>query len=83
MATLSLGAEIKSSFQNYAAVTRHLKEFEFETKYKLDFETINLDFLYSYVTYLQKEEAGSKHHCKKHKHIKGIYGRNCRLGIYQ
>lgn len=44
----------KSSLQNYAAVLRHLKEFEAAKKYKVDFDTINLDFFYSYVTYLQK-----------------------------
>ncbi len=44
----------KSSLQNYAAVLKHLKEFEAYSKYKVDFDTINLDFFYAYVTYLQK-----------------------------
>ena len=47
----------KSSLQNYAAVLKHLKEFEIYSKYRVDFDTINLDFFYSYVTYLQNERG--------------------------
>lgn len=42
----------KSSLQNYAAVTKHLKEFQNKIKYQVNFESINLDFFYKYVTYL-------------------------------
>lgn len=45
----------KSSLQNYAAVTKHLKEFEKKEGYPVDFETITLDFFYRYVTYLKKQ----------------------------
>lgn len=46
----------KSSLQNYAAVLKHLKAFEQEQKYPIDFETINLDFFYKYVDYLKKRK---------------------------
>ena len=45
----------KSSLQNYAAVLKHLKAFEIKESYRVDFDTINLDFFYKYVTYLQKQ----------------------------
>jgi integrase len=44
----------KGTIQNYRAVVKHLKEFEAKTKYKIKFETINLDFFYKYTTYLKK-----------------------------
>lgn len=44
----------KSSLQNYAAVTKHLKEFQNKIKYQVNFESINLDFFYKYVTYLNE-----------------------------
>jgi integrase len=44
----------RASLNNYAAVLKHLKEFELHAKYKVDFDTVNLDFFYTYVTYLQK-----------------------------
>lgn len=44
----------QASINNYAAVLKHLKEFEIHSKYKVDFDTITLDFFYTYVTYLQK-----------------------------
>ena len=43
----------KSSLQNYAAVTKHLKEFEAKTKYKITFDAITLDFFYKYTSYLK------------------------------
>jgi len=45
----------KSSLQNYAAVTKHLRQYEIFKKITLDFESINLDFFYSYVDYLKKK----------------------------
>ena len=44
----------KGTIQNYKAVLKHLKEFEAKTRYKITFETINLDFFYKYTTYLKK-----------------------------
>ena len=44
----------ESSLKNYHAVTKHLKEYAHYSKTKVDFETIDLDFFYSYVTYLTK-----------------------------
>ncbi len=45
----------KSSLQNYAAVTKHLKQYAAAKKCVVDFETIDLDFFYSYVDYLKKK----------------------------
>jgi integrase len=45
----------KGTIKNYRAVVKHLKDFEAKTKYKINFETINLDFFYRYTTYLKKE----------------------------
>jgi integrase len=42
--------------KNYHAVTKHLKEYEAYSKTKIDFESINLDFFYAYVSYLQKKQ---------------------------
>ena len=42
-----------SSLNNYAAVLKHLRDFEKDAATKVDFETINLDFFYSYVNYLK------------------------------
>lgn len=44
----------ESSLKNYHAVTKHLKEYAQYSKTKVDFETIDLDFFYNYVTYLKK-----------------------------
>jgi integrase len=46
----------EGSLKNYHAVTKHLKEYEAYSKTKIDFESINLDFFYSYVSYLQKKQ---------------------------
>ncbi|MBC7384299.1 MAG: site-specific integrase [Bacteroidia bacterium] len=45
----------KSSLQNYAAVLKHIKDFEIKESYPIDFDTINLDFFYKYVDYLTKQ----------------------------
>ncbi|HEY8658811.1 MAG TPA: site-specific integrase [Hanamia sp.] len=46
----------KGSLQNYSAVMKHLKNFEAKTKYKIDFDTITLDFFYKYTSYLKNVE---------------------------
>jgi integrase len=46
----------KGSLNNYRSVLLHLEAFQKKTGYKVDFETINLDFFYSYTTYLKKEK---------------------------
>ncbi|MEI7472947.1 MAG: phage integrase SAM-like domain-containing protein [Chitinophagaceae bacterium] len=43
----------RGSLNNYAAVTKHLRAYEAFSKSRIDFETINLDFFYSYVSYLK------------------------------
>jgi len=44
----------QSSLDNYNAVKMHLEAFQKTTGYRVDFETINLDFFYSYVSFLKK-----------------------------
>lgn len=46
----------KASLGNYHAVTKHLKEFQEQTRYRVDFDTVNLDFFYKYVTFLEKKK---------------------------
>lgn len=41
------------SLQNYNAVLVHLKDFERVNKYKIDFDTITLDFFYKYTSFLK------------------------------
>jgi len=43
----------KETLDNYAAVTKHLKEYQAYSKSRVDFDTIDLDFFYSYVNYLK------------------------------
>jgi len=44
------------SLQNYHAVLQHLKSFERDTRYSVNFDSINLDFFYKYTIYLKKEK---------------------------
>jgi integrase len=44
----------KGSLDNYHAVTEHLKAYKAYTKKRIDFDTIDLNFFYSYVDYLKK-----------------------------
>lgn len=43
-----------NTLQNYKTVKGHLKDYEIKSKTKITFESINLDFVYSYVSYLKK-----------------------------
>jgi integrase len=43
----------KETLDNYSAVTKHLKEYQVYSKSRVDFDTIDLDFFYSYVNYLK------------------------------
>lgn len=43
----------KGSLNNYNSVLKHLVEFQKKKSYKVDFETITLDFFYQYVTFLK------------------------------
>lgn len=47
------------SLKNYHAVTKHLKGYQEHSKYKVDFNTITLDFFYGYTSYL-KDIVGLK-----------------------
>ncbi|MEO6134749.1 MAG: phage integrase SAM-like domain-containing protein, partial [Ginsengibacter sp.] len=44
----------RNTLQNYNTVKGHLIEYQLKTKTKLTFDKINLDFFYSYVSFLQK-----------------------------
>lgn len=44
----------QSSLDNYDAVKKHLLAFQKAKSYKIDFDAINLDFFYSYVSFLKK-----------------------------
>ena len=46
----------RGSLNNYAAVTKHLKEYQAYSKSRVDFDTIDLDFFYSYVSYLKTNQ---------------------------
>ena len=46
----------KGSLDNYHAVTKHLKDYQTYSKSKVDFDTIDLDFFYSYVSYLKDKK---------------------------
>lgn len=46
----------QSSLDNYRAVTKHLREYQAYSKSRVDFETIDLDFFYSYVSYLKNNK---------------------------
>lgn len=46
----------QSSLDNYSAVTKHLREYQVYSKSRVDFDTIDLDFFYSYVSYLKNNK---------------------------
>jgi integrase len=43
----------KETLESYSAVTKHLKDYQVYSKSRVDFDTIDLDFFYSYVNYLK------------------------------
>lgn len=43
----------QSSLDNYSAVTKHLREYQVYSKSRIDFDTLDLDFFYAYVSYLK------------------------------
>jgi integrase len=43
----------KETLESYSAVTKHLKDYQVYYKSRVDFDTIDLDFFYSYVNYLK------------------------------
>ncbi len=45
----------KGSLQNYRTVKLHLKNFEAKHRYRINFDSINLDFFNKYVSYLRNE----------------------------
>jgi integrase len=47
-----------ATLSKYATAKKHLMEFETKTRYPVNFETINLDFFYKYVTHLRNKGLG-------------------------
>lgn len=45
--------KVKGTLSTYKVIVRHLKDFEREKRFPITFETITLDFLYRYLTYLE------------------------------
>lgn len=46
----------KRTIQDYERVLKLIKSFEKEKKYEITFSTINLDFYYSFITYLEEQD---------------------------
>lgn len=47
-----------NTLKKYGTVKAHLLEFQSKKKYPVNFETINLDFFYQYVSYCQQKKLG-------------------------
>jgi len=45
-----------NTIKTYKTILGHLREFELKTKYKLDFDTITLDFYYKYIAFLKTKK---------------------------
>ena len=45
----------KASLNNYRSVKIHLQDFDLKKNYKVDFDTVNLDFFYKYTSFLKKD----------------------------
>jgi integrase len=43
----------KVTLEKYKTVLKHLKDFELKARYPLDFDTINLDFFYKFLSFLK------------------------------
>ena len=43
----------EGTIDNYRAVKKHLEEYSLRKNYRIDFDTVTLDFFYSYVSYLK------------------------------
>lgn len=67
------------TIKTYITAKKHLKEFEKTTKYPVDFETINLDFKYKYVNYLQKKLSHNSI-AKEVKNVKTFMNMGVELG---
>src|SRR5688500_12470765 len=45
----------RGTLKTYQTTFNHLKDFETSLRYRVDFDTITLDFYYKFVTYLKKK----------------------------
>lgn len=64
-----------NTIKTYKTALRHLKEFEHIKKYKVDFETITLDFYYKFVDFLsvrEKHKAAINQLWNKKENIKSL-----------
>jgi integrase len=48
-----------ATLTKYGTALKHLQDFEAKTRYKVDFDTITLDFFYKYVSYLKGQGLGT------------------------
>lgn len=55
-----IGEKTAGTLKTYQTAKKHLVGFEHACKYKLTFDTINLDFKYAYVKYLAKDKKEGK-----------------------
>jgi integrase len=51
-------SKVRGTLATYKVIVRHLKDFERAKRYPIDFETITLDFLYRYLSYLESLPRG-------------------------
>ena len=63
-----------NTIKTYVSTRNHLKAFEKKTRFKVGFETINLDFYYRFVTYLKGEGLSPNTIGKYLKNIKTFMG---------
>lgn len=63
-----------NTIKTYISTRNHLKAFVKATRYKVDFETINLDFYYRFVNYLKDEGLSANTIGKYLKNIKTFMG---------
>jgi integrase len=51
-------SKVRGTLATYKVIVGHLKAFERAKRYPIDFETITLDFLYKYISYLENVPRG-------------------------
>jgi len=84
-----IAGEIKSMGKDRAKLTltgykntfNHLKRFEKMGKYQVDFDTINIDFYYRFINYMQNQGLGINSIGKQIKNIKVFMGEAIDLGL--
>jgi integrase len=62
--------KVKGTLAKYTTAKNNLKTFETKTRYKVDFDTINLDFFYKYVSFLRSKGLSQNTIAKQIDHVK-------------